>query len=189
MLIHSEAGRPGFAGTLVAHIMLLCFLGIPGEARAAMEDVLQSLPEEVVITSQQPLYELRSRMWEAEQEAYSLFNQFNDDKRFEIQCTRRAPTGSRISRQDCDTAFERQANAEHAAAYTESVRAALGQGGSPFAMPSVPREAAIARHQRAYKAKMQEIAREHPEFLEAIVAYSELRERYEAAAGNGGEAD
>lgn len=189
MLIHSQTSSPGTAGTLVTLVAMLAILTLASQAVAAAEDTLQTLPEEVVITSQQELYTLRSRMWEAEQAAYALFNQFNDDKRFEIQCTLRAPTGSRIRRQDCTTTFERQANAEHAAAYSESVRAALGQGGSPYAMPSVPREAAIARHQQAYKAKMQEIAREHPEFLEAVVAYSEQRERYEAAVGKGGGED
>jgi hypothetical protein len=39
----------------------------------------------------------------------------------------------------------------------------------------------IASQQKDYQQKMQQVALENPEFLDALIEYSQLRERYEAA--------
>jgi hypothetical protein len=49
--------------------------------------------------------------------------------------------------------------------------------------PYIPAEAAIASQQKAYRAKMREVAEQQPEFVEALIRYSEAKARYEEAIG------
>lgn len=45
----------------------------------------------------------------------------------------------------------------------------------------------IASQQKEFRNKMKQVAEEHPEFLNALVRYVELRQRYENAARTFGE--
>jgi len=137
--------------------------------------------EEVVITGERFMYQLRTQMMEAEQRAYEIFNQFNDEKRFNISCSTHQPTGSRIQRQVCQPGFQLEASRLHASQYVESAREALGQGGSSFTAQHQPQEAIVASQMEDYRRKLREVAQQNPEFLDAIIRYSELRESYEEA--------
>jgi hypothetical protein len=137
--------------------------------------------EEVLVTGERFMYQLRTQMMEAEQKAYEIFNQFNDEKRFNISCSTHQPTGSRIQRQVCQPGFQLDASRLHASQYVESTREALGQGGSSFTVQQQPQEAIVASQMEDYRRKLREVAQENPEFLDAIIRYSELRERYEEA--------
>ena len=128
------------------------------------------LPEEIVITGERSLLNLRLEMQEAERAAYALFNQLNDEDRFDISCKMEAQTGTRIKRQLCLPEFKREALREHARAYIE---------GSPSRNPPV--EMVIASQEGDFKLKMEEVAEQHPEFLEAIILYSVHQERYKEA--------
>jgi hypothetical protein len=137
---------------------------------------LRSLPEEVMVTSNRELYTLRTQMLDAEKRAYDVFNKFNDEKRFRISCSISEPTGTRLRRQVCAPEFQIQATTIHARGFLDSMRDA----------DTIPNNimdvgTRIASQQKDYQQKMQQVALENPEFLDAIVEYSQLRERCESA--------
>lgn len=124
-----------------------------------------SEPEEITVTGKRPLFQVRQELWSAEKAAYDLFNQFNDEARFKIHCHLHEPTGTRIRTQVCTPEFQLRATREHAQNYFNS----FGQ----FA----PMEMQIASQLPAYRRKIREVAEKHPEFLQAVIRYSEVRER------------
>jgi hypothetical protein len=145
----------------------------------------KSKPEEIVIIGERAL---RMQMMAAERKAYDIFNQFNDEKRFNISCSISKPIGTHFEKQTCSPAFQITATKEHAQTYFDEYRAFLDTWtlGIPYNMPSNTYESpevAIPRQRAAYKLKMKEVAEQHPEFLEAIKEYAKLREQYEGASG------
>jgi hypothetical protein len=154
---------------------------------------LQSLPEEVVVTAEPSLMKLRLQVVEAEKDAYDIFNKFNDEDRFRISCNMHQPTGTRIERQICQPEFEREATRAHGQDYFENAREMLNYMANcrpgaecrppSYTPPVMSRDvaSAIASQQEDYRLKIKQVAEENPEFLEAIIHYSNLRENYEEA--------
>lgn len=147
-------------------------------------------PEEVIVTGKRDQLALRTRLLQQEKAAYDVFNQFNDDRNFDIHCSMHQPTGSRLEIQVCEPEFEIQAKRTHARHYFENMRDMLNQFAAGAQVPAertppvyIPQEAVIASQQKAYRNKLKQIAEEHPEFLEALVKYTEARKQYEQARG------
>jgi hypothetical protein len=160
-------------------ILLLAFCipsGVLAQPAADIEPQAL-LPEEVLVTGERQVYQLHSKMLEAEKQAYDIFNSLNDEPRFDISCSTHAPTGSRIKQQVCLPGFQLDAYQQHALQYLETLR----PDGSNFAIQSQPQEVVIASQQEAYRSKLKQIAEEHPEFLDALIEFTELKERYEEA--------
>jgi hypothetical protein len=120
-------------------------------------------------------------------QAYDVFNQFNDEKRFKISCSENAGTGSHFVKQTCAPEFEIKAASAHAGEYMEARHNFLlpeKEGGQPDGnvVPlSAPMEIEIGRQHDAYKKKIKQVAEQHPEFLEAVKHYSKLKQQYEGA--------
>ena len=182
-------------------ILTLCFPFLVLAQPLELEEA-QSPPEAIQVIGDRSIMQLRIQMMEAEKKAYDIFNQFNDEKRFNIHCTMHQPTGTRIERQVCTTNFESEATRTHAQAYFENTRETLGamaacstsgSGCQPptfsFPMLYAPAEVMIASQQKEYKQKIKQVAEENPEFLEAIIQFSEVRQRYEAATSTGNNQD
>jgi len=160
-------------------------------------------PEEIIVTGQRSVLNLRLDMWNAERAAYETFNAFNDEPRFDIHCSAHQIVGTRLERQLCQPEFEIQAQARHGREFLDSYRAFLAPlytgsgnpvsaGGQPptdGTSQGVPAAVEIAAQQEDYRAKMKQVAEEHPEFLDALVRYSEARQRYEAVTSTGGNAE
>lgn len=144
--------------------------------------------EEVLVTGDRSVMQLRIQMMNAEKQAYDIFNQYNDEKRFEIHCRMHQPTGTRIQRQVCQAGFEIEATSNHAQAYYADLRDYLDPYTSPNTSQTVqvPQAVSIASMQRKYKEKIRQVAEEHPDFLNAVIEYGALRQRYEAATSTGG---
>lgn len=143
------------------------------------------LPEEVTITGSSDLLQLRKQLLQAEKRAYDVFNRFNDEKRFRISCSMHQPTGTRLEQQVCQAAFELEASQAHARVFVESLCDVLcfGRADGQSHTVHVPQEILIASQLDAYKRKLRQIAEQHPEFLEALIEYTRLREDYTTATG------
>lgn len=166
-----------------------CALAQQGEHSPAQEEA-RGMPEEITVTGERSLPQLRLQMMDAEKRAYDVFNKFNDEKRFNISCSMHQPTGTRFESQVCQPEFQIQATRAHGQAFLETYRTFLEpfQGGpvtdgSSSASMSVG--GAIASQLPDYQRKIRQVAEEHPEFLEAVIQYSGMRERYEAATRTG----
>ena len=169
---------------IVTIVFALC---IPLGAMAQQE---LEVPEEVLIIGKRYLLQLRLQMIDAEKNAYAIFNQFNNEKRFNISCSMHQPTGTRFKKQICQPDFEREATTAHGQAFFENYRAYLDpytDDHTPVLSP--PQEVVIASQQKEYKQKLRQVAEENPEFLEALIQYSETRARYEAATQTGAKKD
>lgn len=151
----------------------------------AAAQAVSGVPEEVTIVGSRMLLQLRTRMLEAEEQAYAVFNQFNDEARFDIQCSWQDRTGSHMRVRVCVPKFQLDAQAAHARSFLSNYRDYL----DAFSLPDTtftghqPMEAVIASQQPDYKRKLEQVAIEHPEFLDSLMDYSALRQQYEAAIG------
>jgi hypothetical protein len=158
---------------------------------ASTENSGEAKPEEIEVIGQRSLIQLRLQMEDAEKAAYDIFNRFNDERRFEINCSTQQPTGTRFLTQICLPNFQHEAMSAQGQAFLQDFRNLYLQNecqtcpvisGSTASVP-VPVEAATAAHQKAYKLKMEQVAKEHPEFLEAIIEYSRAKLRFQEARG------
>lgn len=156
----------------------------------AQQDEPTGTPDEVIVIGERRVLDLRIEMLQLEKTAYEVFNQFNDERRFDIHCRMHQPTGTRFETQVCEPEFEIEAKRTHAAHYFENMRDMLNQIAAGAPVPSertppnyVPPEALIASQQKAYRNKLKDVAEQHPEFLDALVKYTESKQRYERAAG------
>lgn len=173
--------RTGPMWRVVAALLFSLFCALSASAQPADSPyaVKQELPEEIVIIGQRSMTQLRIELKEAELDAYNVFNQFNDDKRFNISCSVSARTGSHFTRQVCQAEFEIQAMRGHAQDYLNTMPGSPGDGRPPqgsVTQQYPPVEAGLQQHQKAYKEKMRQIAEEHPEFLDAIARYAALNQ-------------
>lgn len=82
--------------TLLAPPALASGQSVAGPADAA---------ENIVVASQKSADELRRDLWKAERDFYSIYNKLNDDSRYDVRCTREAPTGSVLKTQSCRPKF------------------------------------------------------------------------------------
>ncbi|HEY0961056.1 MAG TPA: hypothetical protein VGE69_01740 [Pseudomonadales bacterium] len=82
----------------------------------------------------------------------------------------------------CQPEFEIQVLRAHSRDYLESLRLFYDPSATDKNAPitSQPFAAVIASRQRVYRNTLKQVAEDHPEFLEALVRYSELNARYEA---------
>lgn len=155
-------------------------------AAAALPAQESALPEAVVITGDQRLFSLRTQMFEAEKKAYDVLNQVNDEKRFDIHCSTHQPTGTRIKPQICTPYCQIEANAASARGYWETLRDHLDiysvEGTSQNVYMNA--ETRIASEQKDYQQKLRQVAKQHPEFLQAISEYTEMRRHYEDATSS-----
>ena len=163
-------------------------LGLPlsasaQQARSAQEQ--QARPEEIVITGERSV--LRTQMMETEKRAYEVFNKFNDEKRFKISCNMHQPTGTRLSRQVCEPDFVSEAAAEHGQDFLADWSASNDPRTFAFSsdinhtsqVTHLPMEAVIGSQLPDYHRKIKQIAEQHPEFLQAVIEYSKIRDQYE----------
>jgi hypothetical protein len=153
------------------------------QAEQSQPQVAQDEPDEIVVIGERLTMQLRIQLRESEKLAYDIFNQFNDEERFDISCSVQERTGSRFAEQGCQPEFVIQASREHAQDYYNTMP---GPGRPPDG--SITREYApmameIKRQQTAFQQKMKQVAEQHPEFLEAIARYAELQQQIREQTG------
>ncbi|MGI9222468.1 MAG: hypothetical protein ACR2QS_15685 [Woeseiaceae bacterium] len=61
--------------------------------------------ENIVVASTKSKAELRRELWRAEKDFYSIYNDLNEEKIYDVRCTKDAPTGSVIKVQTCRPKF------------------------------------------------------------------------------------
>lgn len=160
----------------------------------------EGIDDYVVVQGWRHPVQLRIAMVSAELAVYDLFNKLNDEVSLELDCFKRNVGTTRLQAMDCAPRFEADALQLEGQNLFESYRAllngiAMTQGNfvagarnpsfdsgvftsySPTAM-GIPAPLAIQSGRVRLKHKMDEIAAEHPEFVEAVVKYVESKERY-----------
>lgn len=127
------------------------------------------LPEEITVTGQKLFIVLKQQIEEAEDLMYGLFNEMNEDDRYDIHCTWEAPLGTRIRQRVCRPEFV--ANADRAVAQDF-----LAQVQGFTATNPPPVQAEMGFHYPILEEKLKEALVESPEFADAVIRHHELRE-------------
>jgi hypothetical protein len=87
-----------------------------------------------------PLWKLRQKMVEVEDQFYALYNQVNKDKDFDVHCHIETPTGRIIKERACRVAFIEDAQAVEVQAMLD------GHSAPPADMVALAREADFEQH-------------------------------------------
>ena len=128
-----------------------------------------ALPEEITITGQKHIGLLRKQVEEAEDLMYGLFNELNDDDRYDIHCRLEAPLGTRIRQRVCRPTFVADADRAVALDFVGQVQGFAATNPPPVA-------AEMSRHYPILEEKMKTVLGSSPDFADAVVRHHQLRE-------------
>lgn len=160
----------GFAGILCTNSA--------GAMEAPPENVrAERLPEEITVTGQKMFRVLDQQIRAAEDAMYNIFNDINDDDRYDIHCIDEAPLGTRIKQRVCKPGFVIDSETLNAQDYI-----AKAQGFASANPPPV--QAEIAFGYPVLEEKMKDAVRENPDLLEAVTRHYELREELKNRKSN-----
>ncbi len=151
------------AGKIIRIVAVLSSLTLPSFA-SAME-----APEERIVTGQQSLTQLQRQIDQAQDRMFGMFNELNDDDRYDIHCRKERRTGTILSQRVCKPGFLRNSTSLNANAYLATL-----QGGAAVSSPDPQAESGY--HYPILREKMNALAGQNPEFAEAVAKHYELSE-------------
>ena len=166
--------------TIPALLLLLC-LSFPASAQPAAEEQATApqtsapptaLPEEITVTGQKQMGLLRRQIEDAEDLMYGLFNEWNDDDRYDIHCRWEAPLGTRIRQRVCRPGFVADADRAVATDFVGQV-----QGFAATTPPPVAAEMAL--HYPVLQQNLRTVPGSSAEFADAVSRHHQLREELE----------
>lgn len=128
----------------------------------------ESEVEEIVVVGQRTLSSLRAKVVAAEDHFYDVFNELNDDDRYDIHCENFAPLGTRIKARRCVPRFVDDAQQEEALAFLEG-------------RPVIPPSMVIGYRNDELRDLMKNLIQTNPELLKAIQEHYELKLELQAA--------
>jgi len=81
--------------------LFIAVLALPTAVAEEQEGAI----DDIVVTGQKPIGDLRRDLWKAEDEFYSLYNELNEDNDYDVRCRWESPTGVRKKYQVCRPVF------------------------------------------------------------------------------------
>ena len=154
------------SAVILTGALLLLVLPLSGECQSDAVQTEEPI-EEIVVRGHKSIIGLKLEMYKAEEALYDLFNSLNSDDDFDIHCYREAKTGSHIKQRICRT----QKLGELLAEQTQRM-----MRGEPYVYPA----AEIKRMNERMLAEMTEMVSEHPEYLNALVEFTEARKTHDS---------
>jgi hypothetical protein len=152
-----------------AGALLLLMLPVPGQCQTdtgPTEDSSEPI-EEIVVLGRKPIIQLLHEMYDAEEALYDTYNSLNTDDDFDIRCFKEAPTGSHLKQRICRP----QKLGKILAEVTQAM-----MRGEPTVFPT----AEIDQMNERMLAEMTELTLERPDYLDALVKFTEARQIYES---------
>jgi hypothetical protein len=144
---------------------------------AAAEDTVAVVPEdldsirtldEVVVTGRlNSLTAARQAVIEAENRFYARFNELNKTQGLDIGCSVEAPTGSRLTRRNCQTRLGDDLNRNEALKFIGVAEGSVVRAPPPDLKPQL-------------MARTLELVKKDPELLRALLERARLQQHYEA---------
>ena len=126
--------------------------------------------DEIIVLGAHSLTLLRQEVVVAEDKFFDLYNELNDDDRFDIICENRRPIGTRIQVRECKAQFVRDAE-------VDAIQDALMMNNAPANVTAQPVRAS-KRDYRKLDEKLKQFAVENPELQEALMEYDHLSKKY-----------
>ncbi|MDT8398515.1 MAG: hypothetical protein RQ899_07870 [Pseudomonadales bacterium] len=113
--------KPWFGELLIP--LAWFFSGLPLQAQepsvADGETLSGRLPEEITVTGQASVRNLRNRVDVAEDRMYALFNELNDDDLYDFHCIREARIGTRLQQKVCRPRYMDEVGSEDSYAFLQ----------------------------------------------------------------------
>lgn len=125
--------------------------------------------EEITAYGQKTLLNLKFAAYQAEDSFFNLFNELNDDDRFDVYCEKRARKGSRIRTRQCWSPFEREIDEEAARDYFLT-------GGSGFV--ALQNEGKIRQMRKKQAEMLKVMVLENPELQQRYVELGKANMRF-----------
>lgn len=169
---------------LAAGILLFTFAGSSLQAQSSevMEAPVRELPEEVIITGNQPLKQLKRQIEQAQDQMFGLFNELNDDDRYDIKCREEKPLGTRISQRVCRPVFLSSSMEQNGKAFLQGVQNMSGiiapDGQGAGVVSTMPPQAEIVYRYPILKEKMTALVEQNSAFADSVAKHHELLEEY-----------
>jgi len=136
-------------------------------AQSSAADEAETLEaiDEITVLGARSLGSMRAEVVRAEDVAFALFNELNDDDAYDIVCKKETRIGSQIPKRVCLARMYRDAVAE-AAEDEPGILMTVKVTGS-------------AKHQEILREKMRVLANNHPELRQALQQRLDLAKRFE----------
>jgi hypothetical protein len=156
-------------GVWVRALYVLALCGFDAQAALAQDEVVKDTAaeetvDEITVYGEKSLPKLKLEYEAAELNFYNLYNDINDDRRFDVICREEAPTGSHIKQRVCWPRYELEAREQ--------------EGKSNFFRGYT--DPGMAAEELFIKKKMREqiakLAEEDPRLLKALIEY---RDKYQ----------
>lgn len=153
-------------------LLLLCSIGCSfalaqdeaAEAGAEPEEAI----DEITVYGEQSLSTLKMEYEAAELSFYNLYNELNDDRKYDVVCRKETRKGSHIKHRICWPRYQLDAR-------TQEARAKFFRGEiDPGVM------ALDIAEEKVMKERIAKIAEENPQLLEALVEYHEKYTTYDS---------
>ena len=119
--------------------------------------------EEITVIGQQQIFTLQQQIIQAEDRAFDIFNELNDDDMYDIHCRMEARTGTLLKKRMCRPNFYHRATADNASEYLALIGEYSNYGG-----PSPSTRNVFTYRFPIFKDKVKELAKENPELLDAM---------------------
>ncbi|MES2604310.1 MAG: hypothetical protein V4603_05190 [Pseudomonadota bacterium] len=126
-----------------------------------------SVGDEVVITAQPSLIELRTKISDAEDAMFAAFNEQNADDRYDVHCSWEIRNFSHIKQKQCLPGYALDGQRDEALAMVTGVQT------------SPPLSFSLKLHNPELAEKIEQAARENPVVMQALIRHYELVQQYD----------
>ena len=130
--------------------------------------------ENIVVFGQKSLADLRRDVFRAEEDFYSVYNELNDDKEYDVRCFYETPTGTHLKNHVCRAKFVTKAYSAFAARSGNKLTRVANQSANPV----------LAEKTAKFQVKLETLIAANPELQAALVQYNTLRARFVAEREN-----
>jgi hypothetical protein len=121
--------------------------------------------EDIVVVGQKSMGHLRREVYQAEEAFYSLYNDLNDDRDYDVNCFYEKPTGTNIKNHVCRARFISEAYSAHAARNRNDMTRMANQDANP----------ALVQKTAKFQEKLETLIASDPELQAALIRYNTAR--------------
>jgi len=134
----------------------------------------QETIDDIVVVGQKSQAELRREVFKAEENFYSVYNNLNDDKDYDVRCFYEKATGTNIKNHVCRARFVTKSFERHARRNRNDLSRVANQNADPV----------FAEKTAKYQKKLETLIATNPELQTALIKYNTLRTRFVAERGD-----
>ena len=147
-------------------------MAVVGQAAEASANATSNdeVIDDIVVVGQKSLNDLRRDVFKAEEDFYSVFNNYNDEKDYDVRCFYENATGTRIKNHVCRARFVTKSFEKHARRNRGNMASMANQNSDP----------AFAEKTARYQENLETLIAANPELHASLVEYNTQRAQFMA---------